>query len=120
MPHPPSDRCLTVADKVCVFYFKETSMVFTGGFFLALSIEACNLHNRIALLTTMKVVALRFGGARAVGEVVVVFVDRLQSEEVVDGHHVGDVSAVDVADQHSVLCDDVPDCQGHSRGIGDG
>ncbi|EDW96102.2 uncharacterized protein Dyak_GE25645, isoform A [Drosophila yakuba] len=40
---------LVNADKLCQQYFTETIVVFIGGLIVALGIEYCNLHTRIAL-----------------------------------------------------------------------
>jgi len=45
---------------VTVLYMKEINMMFVGGIMLAISIEYCNLHRRIAL----RVLVLVGGGAR--------------------------------------------------------
>ncbi|XP_065085187.1 protein I'm not dead yet-like [Ochlerotatus camptorhynchus] len=36
-------------DRTCMMYMRETLLMFMGGLFLALAIEHCNLHKRIAL-----------------------------------------------------------------------
>ncbi|XP_001654054.2 protein I'm not dead yet [Aedes aegypti] len=36
-------------DRTCMMYMRETLLMFMGGIFLALAIEHCNLHKRIAL-----------------------------------------------------------------------
>ena len=35
--------------RVCPNYMKEASMMFMGSIFVALAVERCNLHQRIAL-----------------------------------------------------------------------
>lgn len=36
-------------DRTCMMYFKETMLMFIGGLILALAVEHCNLHKRVAL-----------------------------------------------------------------------
>jgi len=36
-------------DKTCMMYFKETMLMFIGGIIIALAVEYCNLHKRVAL-----------------------------------------------------------------------
>uniref|UniRef100_A0A336KDB7 CSON008563 protein n=1 Tax=Culicoides sonorensis TaxID=179676 RepID=A0A336KDB7_CULSO len=36
-------------DRTCMMYFKETMLMFIGGIIIALAVEYCNLHKRVAL-----------------------------------------------------------------------
>ncbi|KAK7080784.1 hypothetical protein SK128_008058 [Halocaridina rubra] len=41
--------------ELCMVYMKETNMLFIGGLTVAISVEACNLHQRIALFVILHV-----------------------------------------------------------------
>lgn len=43
------------SDKVSLCYLKETNMMFVGGLVIAIAVEHCNLHRRVALWTMMLV-----------------------------------------------------------------
>uniref|UniRef100_A0A1B0G8J3 Protein I'm not dead yet n=1 Tax=Glossina morsitans morsitans TaxID=37546 RepID=A0A1B0G8J3_GLOMM len=43
------------SDKTCIQYFKDTLIMFAGGLIIALSVEYCNLHKRLALKTILVV-----------------------------------------------------------------
>lgn len=36
-------------DRTCMMYMKETMLMFIGGIIIALAVEYCNLHKRVAL-----------------------------------------------------------------------
>jgi solute carrier family 13 (sodium-dependent dicarboxylate transporter), member 2/3/5 len=40
---------LKETDRTCMMYMKETMLMFIGGIIIALAVEFCNLHKRVAL-----------------------------------------------------------------------
>ena len=44
-----SNHFLQGTDRTCMMYMKETMLMFIGGIMIALAVEHCNLHKRVAL-----------------------------------------------------------------------
>lgn len=104
--------------KICVAYLKETNMMFIGGLIVAIAVEHCKLHVRVALkvLLLIGTSPKRYVGQEGINRDV--GADRFTWLQAAAGIHVDDNVLVDVDLEHGDDSDDdaYPDRRlGHSQ-----